>query len=134
MSIISEIIESESFVEVKDKIKEAEAHMEELEMQAQQMDQQMAEQEHAEKQAEREHESIENEKDRQNKIEIELIKQQMKATDDDDWKAELEQRKIDIEEKIKSRELREKERANKAQERLKEKEIKTKNNKANNKS
>ena len=134
MSIISDIIESESFVEVKDKIKEAEAHMEELEMQAQQMDQQMAEQEHAEKQAEREHESIENEKDRQNKIEIEMIKQQMKATDDDDWKAQLEQRKMDIEEKIKSRELKEKERANKAQERLKEKEIKTKNIKANNKS
>jgi DNA-binding transcriptional MerR regulator len=126
MSMIADILDGESFVEIKDKITQAEKYMEQLQQQAQELEQQMAQAEQQEKQAEREHQSIENEKDRYNKIELELIKQQMKDTSDEDWKAELESKKIQLEEKIKTRELSEKERSNKANERLKDKEIKVK--------
>jgi hypothetical protein len=126
MSIVAEMIESDSFVEIKDKINQAEKHMEELNQQAQEMEQQMVQAEQENKQMEREHESIENEKDRQNKIELELIKQQAKQADTEVGKTMLEERKLQLEEKIKSRELSEKERSNKANEKLKEKEIKVK--------
>lgn len=126
MTMIADIINGESFIEVRERVQQAEQHMEQLQQQAQELEQQMAQQMAAEKQAEREHESIENEKDRQNRIELELIKQQAKETGDDSWKQELEQRKLELEERIKNRELSEKERSNKAQEQLKDKEIKVK--------
>lgn len=126
LSMIADMIESNNFSEIKDKIKEAEQYMAELEQQAQQLEMENAEADRQEQQAEREFQSIENEKDRQNKIEIELIKKDLKETDDDDRKLELEERKMELEKQIKDRELAEQKRANKAQERIKEKEIKAK--------
>lgn len=119
MSIIAEIIDSDSFAEIKDKIQEAERMMAELEEQAQKMEQELQEAEAAEKEIEREFIASENEKDRQNKIELELIKQQSKVDDNE----QLEERKLELEREIKNRELSEKERSNRAQERLKDKEI-----------
>ena len=123
ISIISEIIESDNFVELKDKVNKAERAMQEMEEQAQQMEQEMQQAEQQLRQEELDREDRNKELDRQNKIEVELVKKDVKAEIDEMWKQELERRKQQHEETIETRKQREEERANRAQERLKEKEI-----------
>lgn len=127
MSTIAEIIDSENFVEMKSLVKDAEQQMQELEQQAAEMEQQMKQAELQEKEAERQFEAQENERDRQNKIDIELIKQEFDDVDVSEMTDyEIQQRKIALEEKLETRKLAEEERSNKAQERLKAKEIQAK--------
>lgn len=126
ISTIAEIIESDNFVEVKDKVKKAEAAMQEMEQQAQEMDKQLQEQEQALRQEELDREDLNKELDRQNKIEVELVKKDIQKDMDDMWKKELERRKLEDESRIKNRELSETERSNRAQEKLKSKEISAK--------
>ena len=123
ITVISEIIESDSFVEIKDKIKIAEKSMQELEERQQQMQQEMeqAQREHEQNIADRE--DMNKELDRQNKIEIALISKDAKDQIDEMWKQELERRKLEHEERLETRKQSEEERSNRAQERLKEKEI-----------
>jgi hypothetical protein len=129
MSVVAEIINSDNFSTILDKIKKAEAHMEELAQAQQEIEQQMKEEAMQLEAARLEQESVEKELDRQNKIEIELIKQQNQALPEDNSKQEelnmkkqeLEERKVQIQERLKSRELSEKERANRANEMLKRK-------------
>lgn len=126
MSIIGEIIESDNFVEVKDKIKKAERSMQEMEEQAQKLEQQMLEQQQQMEQQKLDREDRNKELDRQNNLEVEIIKQETAEEIDELWKQELERRKQQHEEVIETREQRETERSNRAQERLKEKEIQVK--------
>lgn len=123
ISVISEIVESDNFAELKAKISKAEQAMQQLNEQAQQMEQQL-EQSRQEFETNRmDREDNNKALDRQNKIELELIRQERVNQIDDLWKQELERRKQDHEETIETRQQSEQERANRAQERLKEKEI-----------
>lgn len=123
ISVISEIIESDNFAELRAKITKAEAAMQQLNEQAQQAEQQM-EQSRQEFEANvLDREDNNKELDRQNKIELELIRQQRINEIDDLWKQELERRKQEYEESSDTRQQSEQERSNRAQERLKEKEI-----------
>ena len=72
-STIAEVLESESFTQIKGKLKAAEKAQEELEQAQQQAEQQQAQQQIQMEQAKAEQELIENEKDRQKDIEIALI-------------------------------------------------------------
>jgi hypothetical protein len=72
-STIAEVLESESFTQIKGKLKAAEKAQEELEQAQQQAEQQQAQQQMQMEQAKAEQELIENEKDRQKDIEIALI-------------------------------------------------------------
>ncbi len=72
-STIAEVLESESFTQIKGKLKAAEKAQEELEQAQQQAEQQQAQQQMQMEQAKTEQELIENEKDRQKDIEIALI-------------------------------------------------------------
>ena len=72
-STIAEVLESESFTQIKGKLKAAEKAQEELERAQQQAEQQQAQQQMQMEQAKTEQELIENEKDRQKDIEIALI-------------------------------------------------------------
>ena len=123
ITVISEIIESDNFTELKDKIKKAERSMQELEERQQQMEQEMQQAQQQARQEELDREDMNKELDRQNKIEIELIKKDTQDQIDEMWKAELERRKQEYEERSDTRKQSEEERANRAQERLKEKEI-----------
>lgn len=130
MSIVAEILNSDNFSTILDKIKQAEAHMEELQQVAQQAEQQAMEQQMQMQQMQIEAEAIEKEKDRQNKIELELIKQQgqMNTLEPDnaeyeERKRQLEERKLQFDQQIKQRQQAETERSNKANESLKAKQI-----------
>lgn len=132
MSTIAEIISGDNFVEVKNKIKKAEASMEQLQQQAQQVEQQQAE---AERQFEMEklnREDRNKELDRQNNIEVELIKKDVKQQMEDEWKKELERREQAFQERIETRKQSEEERKNRAEERLKQKELQVKKTSSNN--
>jgi hypothetical protein len=72
-STIAEVLESESFTQIKGKLKAAEKAQEELEQAQQQAEQQQAQQQMQMEQAKAEQELIESEKDRQKDIEIALI-------------------------------------------------------------
>lgn len=129
LSIVAEIINSDNFTTILEKIKKAESHMEELAQMQQQAEQEALDKQLQMQQAQVEAEAIEKEKDRQNKIEIELIKQQMNSmqpVEDNSMevkKQELAERKLQLEQQIKERELREKERSNRVNESLKAKQI-----------
>jgi hypothetical protein len=131
-SIVAEIINSDNFSTILDKVKKAEAHMEQLGQMQQEAQQGMMEQQMQMEQVKVEAQAIENEKDRQNKIEIELIKQQGQLNSMDDTsssdeltakKQELEERKLLLQQQLKEREIREQERSNRANENLKSKQI-----------
>ena len=72
-STIAEVLESESFSQIKSKLKAAEKAQEELQQAQQQAEQQQAQQQMQMEQAKAEQELIENEKDRQKDVEIALI-------------------------------------------------------------
>lgn len=125
MSMIAEMIESDSFIEMKEKIKEAELAMEQLQQVQQEAEQEAMQAMEESKERDRAHEKELKVLELNNKIELEMIKQAQNTTDDEDWKAELERRKVEleeeklrIEERIKNRELAEKERNNKAKEKI----------------
>lgn len=126
MSIITEMIDSENFAELKDKIKKAEEYAQQLQEQAQQMEQELKQAELQEKQADREFQAQQNELDRQNNIDVALVKESDKQEFMNHLKNELERYKIEVEKRLKEKELNEQIRSNKANEKLKEKEIKTK--------
>ena len=130
ISVIADIIDSDNFIEIKDRISKAEKMMQQLEEQAAQMQQQEQEMEMQEKQEERAFEADQNERDRQNKINIELIKQQAKEADNQELVDSIEEFKAHMDAELKQKELNEKERSNKAQERLKDKEISVKKQQA----
>jgi hypothetical protein len=128
LSVVAEIINSDNFTTILDKIKKAEAMMQEMQQMQQEAQQQMLQQQMEMEAAKVEAESIEREKDRQNKIEIELIKQseqtvEPSTTNLDERKQELAERKLQLEQQLKDRQLGEQERSNKANESLKAKQI-----------
>jgi 6-pyruvoyl-tetrahydropterin synthase len=128
LSVVAEIINSDNFTTILDKIKKAEASMQEMQEMAQEAQQQALQQQMEMEAAKMEAESIEKEKDRQNKIEIELIKQSQQnvepsTTDLDGRKQELAERKLQLEQQLKQRQLAEQERSNRANETLKNKQI-----------
>ena len=123
MSIVASMIDSESFVELKDKIDKVEKMNQQAQEEQQRFEQEMAQRQEEDKQAERDHEEKLKIMDNQTKIEIELIRQAQKSTDDEQWKKELEERKIELQEKLKTREQNEKERANRAKEGIDRKKI-----------
>ena len=123
LSTVAEMIESESFVQLKDKIKEAEALAEEAEQRQQEFEQEMMEQEQQAKELDRNHERELKKMELNNKIELELIKQSIDNTSDEEWKQELEERRVSLEEEkaqieknLEERKLNEEERSNKAKE------------------
>lgn len=128
LSVVAEIINSDNFTTILDKIKKAEAMMQEMQQMQQEAQQQVLQQQMEMEAAKVEAESIEKEKDRQNKIEIELIKQSQQnvepsTTDLDDRKQELAERKLQLDQQIKQRQLAEQERSNRVNEGLKSKQI-----------
>lgn len=125
-SMIADIIDSDNFVELKSKVEQTERYIEQLEQQQAQREQELMEQQQALLQEQLEREDRNKELDRQNKIDIELIKQQMLDEGKEDVARMLEEFKIHTNKQLKDRELAEKERSNKANERLKEKEINVK--------
>lgn len=133
MSIVTEIIDSDNFAELKGLVKEAEQHMEQLEQQAKKMEQQQQQAKIQEKQRERQFKAQQNELDRQNKVDIALIKEEFDNEDVQDMsEEEIKRRKLQLEERFTEKELNEKIRANKAQERLEEKKIQVDKQKAKN--
>lgn len=123
LSAIADLIGAESFVELKEKIKEAEKNMQEMQQAQQEAEQQMLEQQEASKQADRDHDKELKSMELNNKIELELIKQAQDSTDSEDWKQTLEERKVELEQQLKNRELSEKERNNKAKEEIERKKV-----------
>ena len=116
LSTVASMIDSDSFIELKEKIKEAEALREQAEQAQQEFEAEMVEREQQSKQEERDHEKELKLMELNNKIELELIKQAEKSTDDEGWKKELEERKVALEEQMEPRKQSETERANKAKE------------------
>lgn len=133
ISVIADIIDSDNFIEIKDRINKAERMMQQLEEQAQQMEQQMRESEMQEKQEERAFEAEQNQLDRENKIDVELIKQQLKQEGNEDLVQSLEEFKAHMDAQLEKRKIDETVRSNKANERLKEKEINVKKQQAKSK-
>lgn len=133
ISVIADIIDSDNFIEIKDRINKAERMMQQLEEQAQQMEQQMRESEMQEKQEERAFEAEQNQLDRENKIDVELIKQQLKQEGNEDLVQSLEEFKAHMDVQLEKRKIDETVRSNKANERLKEKEINVKKQQAKSK-
>tara|TARA_R110000824_G_scaffold154479_2_gene326617 strand:+ start:16804 stop:19170 length:2367 start_codon:yes stop_codon:yes gene_type:complete len=102
-SLVAEAIDSDSFTQIKSKIKEAEAHMEQL-GQAQQQAQQEAQQQQMQlEQMKMDNENLNKEKDRQVEIEKALISAEVSD------KTEVEMEKITTAKEIKDREIEVKE-------------------------
>lgn len=123
LSAVAEMIDAESFVQLKEKIKQAEKNMAELNEAQQQLEQEMFERKQEEVQNQRDHEKEMKLMELNNKIELELIKQQNSENTDEQWKQTLEERKLELEQQLKSRELAEKERNNKAKEDIERKKV-----------
>lgn len=130
MSMVASMIESDSFIEMKEKIVEAEKHAEEMQQAQQEMEKEQFEQEQQAKQQDRDHEKELKTMELNNKIELELIKNAQDSTIDEEWKKELEQRKIelqkektDIDKQLKEKDLEEKQRSNRSKEELERKKI-----------
>ncbi len=106
-STIAEVLESESFTQIKGKLKSAEKAQEELERAQQQAEQQQAQQQMEMQQAEMERASIDKEKDRQLDIEVALINAEARKNPELDsfnmqklmQDFENKQRELDIREK-----------------------------------
>ena len=102
-SIVAEAIDSDSFTQVKSKIKEAEAHMEKLGQAQQEAQAEMEERKLQMEQMKLENENMNKEKDRQVEIEKALI-----SAEGSD-KSEIEMEKIISNKAIKDREIQVKE-------------------------
>jgi len=106
-SMVAEMFESESFTQIKGKLKAAEKAQEELEQAQQQAEQQQAQQQMEMQQAEMEKASIDKEKDRQLDIEVALINAEARKNPELDsfnmqklmQDFENKQRELDIREK-----------------------------------
>ena len=118
LSAIAAMLETESFIEMKEKIKEAEALNQQMEESQREFEEQMQERAEMSKQEDREHEKELKMMELNNKIELELIKQSIDNTTDEEWKKELEERKVALEEMMEPRKQSETERANKAKEEI----------------
>ena len=116
LSMIAQLMESESFVELKDKIQEVEKMNQQAQEAQQQLEQELMQQQMANDEQQREHEKELKAMELNNKIELELIKQSMSATTDEEWKKELERRKVELEERMEPRKQSEVERSNRAKE------------------
>jgi hypothetical protein len=102
-SIVTEFIDSDSFVQIKSKIKEAEAHMEELAQAQQKAEQEAQQQQMQMEQMKMENENLNKEKDRQVEIEKALIAAEVSD------KTEIEMEKIVTNKEIRDQEIRVKE-------------------------
>ena len=102
-SIVAEAIDSDSFTQVKSKIKEAEAHMEKLSQAQQEAQAEMEEKKLQMEQMKLENENMNKEKDRQVEIEKALISAEVSD------KSEVEMEKIISNKAIKDREIQVKE-------------------------
>lgn len=131
ISVIAEIMNSDNFVEIKDKVRQAEAQMQQLEEKQKEFEQQMKDKEIQAEQMKLENENMQKELDRQNKIDVELIKQSADNDNIEQLKLDLEQWKAHMENQLQQRKLSEEERSNRAQEKLKEKEIRVKKSSTN---
>tara|TARA_R100000329_G_scaffold62091_1_gene55297 strand:+ start:463 stop:2769 length:2307 start_codon:yes stop_codon:yes gene_type:complete len=119
-SVIAEMLDSDSFTQIKKNLKSAEKAQEELEAAQQEAQQQQAQQQLEAAQMEKEAESLEREKDRQKDIEIALINAESKK-DQEGYSLNLEKMIKDFEIKnreldIKEQELMEKSRSSQSQE------------------
>ena len=92
LSVIADILDSNSFAGIKDKIKQAERHREQLEQQMQQMEQEMAQAAQEFEVMKLDREDMNQELDRQNKLELEAIK-----SGDKEAQARINERKSEIE-------------------------------------
>jgi len=123
-SIVAEAIDAESFIKIKDKIKKAEDHMEQLAQQQQQAQQQMQEQAMQMEQQKMENENMNKERDRQVEIEKALISADASDNTDIDIRkieqtAETKEKEI----QVKSKDQEEEVRSNMAQENLEKQKI-----------
>jgi hypothetical protein len=123
LSMIASMIDTDSFVEMKEKIKEVEVMQQELNQAQQEMEQEIEEKALAEKEKDRELQRELKQMEVNAKLELELVKKAHETSTDEQWKKELENRKIELEKQLKNRELAEKERNNKAKEVLDAKKI-----------
>jgi hypothetical protein len=98
-SLVAEAIDSDSFTQIKSKIKEAENHMEKLSQAQQQAQQEMQEKQLQIEQMKMENENMNKEKDRQVEIEKALISAEVSD------KTEIEMEKITSNKEIKSKEI-----------------------------
>ena len=119
-SVIAEMLDSDSFTQIKKNLKSAEKAQEELEAAQQEAQQQQAQQQLEAAQMEKESENLEREKDRQKDIEIALINAESKK-DQEGYSLNLEKMIKDFEIKnreldIKEQELMEKSRSSQSQE------------------
>ena len=119
-STIAQMLDSDSFTEIKKNLADAERAQEELEAAQQQAQQEIQQQQMEAKQLEKETEALENEKDRQKDIEIALINAESKK-DQEGHSLNLEKMIKEFEIKnreldLKEQELAEKSRGNQAQE------------------
>jgi hypothetical protein len=119
-SVIAEMLDSDSFIQIKKNLKSAEKAQEELEAAQQEAQQQQAQQQMEAAQMEKESENLEREKDRQKDIEIALINAESKK-DQEGYSLNLEKMIKDFEIKnreldIKEQELMEKSRSSQSQE------------------
>jgi hypothetical protein len=105
---IAEMLDSDSFTQIKDNLKKADRAQEELEQAQQEAQQQMQEQQLQAQQTMQEATSLENEKDRQKDIEIALINAESKK-DVEGNNLNLEKMVRDFEIKERELEIREKE-------------------------
>jgi hypothetical protein len=122
VSVIAEILESDNFVEIKSKVEEAEALMQQLNEQQQQMQMQAQQQQMQMEQQKLEFEANQNQLDREKDIEIALINNQ---EEDNEAQTELQRQKIESDKELKMQEIQEKARANRAQEDIKRQEIRS---------
>lgn len=116
ISTVAEMMDTESFLEMKEKIKEAEELNRQAEEAQREFEEQTAERAEQMRQAEMNHEKELKTMELNNKIELELIKQSIDNTTDEEWKKELEERKVALEESLEPRKQSEVERANRAKE------------------
>lgn len=122
MSMIAEILESDNFVEIKNKVKDAEAMMEQMQQQQQQMQQQMQQQQMEMEQRKLDYDAQQKQLDRETQIQIAQIRQ----GEQDDTEEELQRMKIESDKEIDMKKLDEERRSNQAQEQLKRQEIEVK--------
>jgi hypothetical protein len=119
-SVIAEMLDSDSFTQIKKNLKSAEKAQEELEAAQQQAQQEQAQQQMEAAQMQQEAEGLEREKDRQKDIEIALINAESKK-DQEGYSLNLEKMIKDFEIKnrqldIKEQELMERSRSSQSQE------------------
>ena len=100
MSIVAEVLDSESFVEIKDKIKKAESSIEQME---QAMMQAQAEQAQADQEFEAmkmENENMNKELDRQNKLDVAMISAGSKMPDQQGQNEQLQAKAQEVRDKL----------------------------------